>query len=73
MDSTIKLRYAIHRESGDFYMIFFRPDCERTTCDWKGDSESLSDMISRLDFHGWDLVDKKPKQKNPKKKLGRKK
>lgn len=50
------IRYAYSRNSDDRWPIMFRPDCERTLCDWRGESEGLLDLIQRLDRGGYDLI-----------------
>ncbi len=56
--SKFIVKYAISRTSNDRWPITFRPDCERTPCDWKGESEGLLEVIQRLNRCGYDLVDR---------------
>ena len=45
------------RDGTDRFPIVFRPDCERTPCDWRGESEGLFDILQRLDRAGYDLCE----------------
>lgn len=56
----MRVRYAVSRTSSDRFPVTFRPDCERTPCDWRGDSETYMEVKERLNIGGYDLVDELP-------------
>ncbi len=52
-----KMRYAVSLDGKDHFPVIFRPDCERTVCNWQGKSEGLLEIILRLKKAGYDLRD----------------
>jgi hypothetical protein len=55
---VIRTLYAISRTSLDRFPVSFRPECDRTLFNWKGEDCSYLDMLISLDRAGYDLVDR---------------
>lgn len=59
----MKIRYAVHKTSNDWFPVMFRGDCERTFFDRNtGKDESMVEVMERLAKCDYELRDQPPKR-----------